>query len=478
MAVRAAMFTNATAVDLAMSLTNSVVTAGDTIWLRGGVYFPPYRCAALTGTNANSPTNGYGWTVSISGAQGNLITIRSYPGELAKIDRPWRFGASEYLRFRDIEFYDSLKGFDPGNASYPNPRPWGHFDDNKAYAGHEWINCIVHDVNNAWSGATAGATVRGCMIWNVGNSSLDHVFYPASATISGNIIGWAIDNVTQGLQSTLPLTIVQSNIVFGTAQTLPSENGNDWSLSGSNTVVAWNNTYNKWTNHSGVSVIVNSSTSVSNNVLVGIPITFGTCANVVFSNNVLVLNQPVSYPTVTRRIHSGTWAVNSNAYYAASPSTVYFDTNNANITFSQWKSTYAGFDTESVSFDSTLPSNTIRVIPNQDNPKRGHIAIYNWASAGAVSVNASSILNAGDYYSLYSAQNFAAGAIQTGIYDGNSISVPMTNLTVASILYNTNTYYGTMISPPLTSPEFAAFVLIGGGNYLASITVSNLIIGP
>jgi hypothetical protein len=286
-----------------------------------------------------------------------------------------------------------------------------------------------------------------------------------------------MDNALNGVQGGVALTTVRSNIFFGTGQTQPSANGNDMSLTAAAYEVAFNRTYNKWETDGGRVLITDTSPVISNNTFVGsIPIRFGSCTSATLLGNVLVMNASgANYPILERPVHDGSWVVNNNNYFARTPRTVKFDTNNLTLTFSQWKATYSGFDTTSTATDASLPPDAVYVIPNQDEARRAHIAVYNWSGADNVAVNVSGILVAGDVFYLYSAQNFNGGAIKSGIYDGASISVPITNLAVAPILYNTNTYYGELISPPATSPEFGAFVLLGAfsGN-VANVGTLNL----
>src|SRR6266446_3137062 len=220
---------------LQVALTNAVITPGDTIWLRGGTYSPPYTNAA----SMRAPQ----WSVNLAGATNNLITFRSYAGEWAKIDRQWRFGGSTFLCFRDLEFYDSYKGRNPTNTSYPNG-PWAHFDGNQAYSsGCQWINCIVHDVNNCWSGGTSGDLVRGCITWYVGMNPLEHLSYPAPNEFSGNITAWqSQDAINLNTRAFLG----HHNIFFGGGQSRAGNAtyGGDFRLSTSPYEVSFNYVYN------------------------------------------------------------------------------------------------------------------------------------------------------------------------------------------------------------------------------------------
>lgn len=189
-------------------------------------------------------------------------------------------------------------------------------------------------------------------------------------------------------------------------------------------------------------------------------------SNVVFRGNTLYGSYPnYAGPEVVWLATNGVWTFDYNSYYATPPNGVSFMEQYVyNKTFSQWK-TDTGFDAHSTARDSTVPPDGVYVIPNQDQAKRCHIAVYNFSLANNVSANLSGVLNQGDTYQLLSAENYLAGPIQTGTYNGTSISIPMANLTAAPMLYGTNTTpAGDVLRGGWpTGPEFGAFVLIGAG---------------
>jgi hypothetical protein len=95
--------------------------------------------------------------------------------------------------------------------------------------------------------------------------------------------------------------------------------------------------------------------------------------------------------------------------------------------------------------------NFISIRRNPYESNRSHIVIYNWLKSNTVSVNVSSVLNAGDSYELHNSQNYFGDVIQ-GTYSGGLLSIPMTGRTVAAP-------YGRP-APLTTFPEFGVFVLI------------------
>lgn len=94
------------------------------------------------------------------------------------------------------------------------------------------------------------------------------------------------------------------------------------------------------------------------------------------------------------------------------------------------------------------------VTPNKYEPGRAHIAIYNWANASTVQINASNIgLSPGDPYELVNAMDYFTDII-TGTYNASGIiTIPMTGHSAVKPIGNSTT---TPLSP---FPTFGAFVI-------------------
>jgi len=435
---------------LQFALTNTTITAGDTVNLRAGNYIPPHTNPASMGQPQ--------WTVSISGQTNNLITWQGYLDETATVDRQWRLGTNNYNRFKSLTFFDSWKGSNPTNVSFPNG-PWAHFDDSRASGNNEWINCIIHDVDNVWSGGAAGALIRGCIIWNAGLNALEHVAYNAPKVFQGNIVGfYSEDAINLQVQN----LVMISNVFFGGGQI--AGGGQDAGIGqGFSSVLAWNYTYNFLTNDViRTSIGMDTGSSIVNsNILVGnSALGFGGAMTAVeVQYNVLHMSSPFqNYAVLSRFTNTGSWTVDHNQYTARPNSQVRLEDRNFSLTFANWKITNATFDANSVATNAAFPSNQVVVIPNQDKAKRAHVAVYNWSSNDTATATLSGILQAGDIYEVRSAQDYLGSTVQSGTYNGSSISLPLTNLSVASVLYSTN--WG-LVKPLAMNPEFASFIVQG-----------------
>jgi len=94
----------------------------------------------------------------------------------------------------------------------------------------------------------------------------------------------------------------------------------------------------------------------------------------------------------------------------------------------------------------------VSVTPNEYETGRAHIAIYNWALNPTVAVNVSSVLNSGDRFAVYAAEDYLGTPVLTGTYTGTPISIPMTGTTVSAPI-------GLGWTPATVRPRFGAFVI-------------------
>ena len=77
--------------------------------------------------------------------------------------------------------------------------------------------------------------------------------------------------------------------------------------------------------------------------------------------------------------------------------------------------------------------------PNKYDPTRAHLAVYNFAKAAQVAVDASAVLKDGDAYALQDPKHFYGPALHTGKAVGGKISVPMAGEFTVFVLLNMST---------------------------------------
>lgn len=68
------------------------------------------------------------------------------------------------------------------------------------------------------------------------------------------------------------------------------------------------------------------------------------------------------------------------------------------------------------------------VRPNEHEPGRANITVYNWAGTDTVSADIGSAAPVGAEFEIRNAQNWHAGPVAKGIYDGKPVLLPMTGM--------------------------------------------------
>ena len=149
------------------------------------------------------------------------------------------------------------------------------------------------------------------------------------------------------------------------------------------------------------------------------------------------------------------FAIDSNAYYGAASEPFRFD--GQALDFKGWKKA-TGFDAAGT-FVRKKPSRLqVFVRPNQYEPGRGHIIVYNWPKHRSVAVDISSIVPLDAEYEIRDVQNYFGTPVATGIFNGGRVNIPMNLTEIARPLGD---------CPHLakhyerhTAPEFGVFVVI------------------
>ena len=402
------------------------VKPGDNIWVHGGTY----RGTFLS---------------SLKGASGNPITVRAFPGERVILDshdnseQALQVGDSYYANFWGMEITNSAltrnKGDRPGGGDGVGIRSNNNSHDIK------FINMIVHDVSAMgfafWSENT-NSEIYGSLIYYVGGMQLEHGIYTQNKNgwkrLTDNII---FNNASHGIHA------------YGSSKAYL----NNFTISGN-------------TSFCNGSIGYNSSTGKYNNPARNILIGGSVLAkNPVVTNNYTYFPSNVSSGAA---LNVGYNAGSSNAKVTNNylvGGTLQFGGSNSGMTVSGntvYVSDVTGIKESSYSSNKWLSSKpggaAIFVRPNQYEPGRANITIYNWDHKSTVTVSAGSlngVLNKGDRYQLHNVQDYF-GDVITGTYNGSSISVPMTGRKVAQPV-------GLSFKPASTFPEFGAFVLIVPG---------------
>jgi hypothetical protein len=124
--------------------------------------------------------------------------------------------------------------------------------------------------------------------------------------------------------------------------------------------------------------------------------------------------------------------------------------------FSKWQEA-TGFDLSSTLVSGGLHDIRVFVRSNLYEPGRANIVVYNWDKSDTVSVDVSSVLPLGWGFEVRNAQDLQAAPVLSGVYGGQRLQLPMTNLTVASPSVPVTAPF-VLASP--TGPDFNVFVLL------------------
>jgi hypothetical protein len=388
----------------------SAVQPGDTIWMRGGTYVGHYQ-SFLNGTSA-SP-----------------IIVRQYAGERATLDGhdgtanitlDIDYGSS-YAWFWGFEVMNSNPNRTSGNTSPPPNYGEGvHLIG----PGTKLINMVIHDTAqgelttaetnesygnliyyNGWDGSDRGHG-HGIYLQHQGTTPkpvFDNIIFEQHGygihgyTTNGNLDYLDVEGNTSFDNGGISTYGWTTNILIGGLQVANSP------------TIANNATYNQdldGMNNLGYSAGCNNATISGNYFDSGTALTVINCTGVSMTNNTF-------YGSISGFTQS---QFPNNTYYSSQPT-----------------------------------GTKIFLRPNTYEAGRASITIFNWDLQSSVAVDLSSQLSVGSYYEVRDAQNYFAGPVFTGTYDGNPVSFPMTGLAPATPIGNA--------APPPTGPRFNVFIL-------------------
>jgi hypothetical protein len=432
--------------DLATAIDSpAAVPPGSTIWLRGGTY------------TSGSHFGGY-WS-NLRGTPDAPIVLRQYPGERATV--------TKFLIIRGA--YTWYWGFE---IVHPTPHAgYAHGINNRA-PGSKLINLVLHDASA--SGIFIGpeatnAEVYGSIVYNNGRTDkFDHGIYCMSGSsmlLKDNVVfdNWAVGvhcyaEPEHGPDAALKNIHLEGNTAFNNSVWgVPREDilvGGELPASG--ITVDQNYTYRTAFSTNGVAdvgygFVVNEDVVLTNNYFVGGWSHVGKWTSATVTGNMLFNFTNGGMLWVLGDLSGHTWSGNTFFGDPAAPAWRY--DSSAVTTFDGWR-TLTGL-ADPGTYAGTAPTGVkLAVRPNQYEPGRANIIVYDWGLQGAVGVDVSAILVSGDHYVVQHAQDFYGAPIASGVYTGGLLQLPMVSITPPTPL-------GTNTAPaPVTGPTFNVFVLM------------------
>ena len=404
----------------------SQVHAGDTIWMHGGEY---------AGFAANYYLHAW-----LRGEPNNPIIVRAVPGERVTIRTDLLIGGADWIDTRYVWFWGleiASRGYDPNSAD----AVWIS-NQTRNNPGIKIINCILHDCGvcgvASWGGAHDNE-VNGCLIYNngydEGTRGHGHGFY---------------------IQSNTGPKLIKDNIVFRNF------------AKGSQ---LYGSPRRDYVTHEGNTFFNNSEISRLGGRSHGSASALAFYGSMVAEESHLISNY-IYFPSWAQSIgnqlndsHNAIvrdnymTAVNSNAYIlevgANNPGLSMID----NTLWGRLDGfTINQYGTGNVHLTSRPTQASIFVRPNDWEPGRANITVFNWPLAASVQVDISSAdLEMDQAYVVLDAQNFFGAPVASGVYSGALVTIPMTGLTVGPLQGLDPNLYPT---PAHTAPEFGVFVLL------------------
>jgi hypothetical protein len=313
------------------------------------------------------------------------------------------------------------------------------------------------------------AEVYGSIVYNNGRTdNFDHGIYCASrssALLKDNVVfdNWAVGIQCFSKPENDPEAALQNIHLDGNA----SFNNSVWGVPrvdifvgglvpASGITVDQNYTYR--TNFSntevvdvGYNLVVNEDVVLTNNYFVGGWSHVGAWTSAIVTGNTLFNFTNGGMLWNLGDLNGQTWRDNT---FLGDPTAVAwrYDTNAA-TPFDGWR-TLTGLASPGRYTGDAPTGVKIVVRPNQYEPGRANIIVYNWAQQRTVSVDVSGVLFPGDHYVVQHAQDFYGTPIASGVYTGGALELPMVSITPPTPL-------GTSTPPaPVTGPTFNVFVLL------------------
>ena len=433
------------------------VQPGDSIWLRGGVY------------GSGGPTL---FTSKLVGTRDKPIIVRQYRDERATIDGGIKADGA-HTWFWGVEITNSSVQRDVVDFNKDRPVGLGLYGN-----GNKAINLIIHNTGRAgigfWSHVTTGyeGEIYGVLFW--GNGIYD------SGTTRGDSIYANIADANPLLTRTISETISFRNFNLGVKvySDWGDRHVNGFYLSGNvafdhpgyNIVIENRNrgleglkvienyTYQTRTENrnnlkfghtvDNQDALIKDNYFVAGQTAVGALFVNGftkltVTDNTMIGQNILAWRQPGA------TIES--LSFDSNSYYGGSAKP--FKDSGAVYSFNDWK-TASGADATS-NYSPSYPNTAKTIVrPNQYEPGRAHVIVYNWPGSATVSVDLSSVLKVGTNFEIRDAQNYFGAPLVTGVYTGEQIVLPMNLTDVAPIVGNRH------LSNVHTPAEFGVFVVL------------------
>jgi Big-like domain-containing protein len=439
---------------------NGAVRPGDTIWVRGGTYAGTYS-TALAGTST-AP-----------------IVVRQYRGERATIDGgtssvetfavdgQWAiYWGFEVMQSGTQRFCDSCLGL----------RPTGVY----VRSAHDvkLVNLVVHDVGHGvfTEDVTHNIELYGWIVYDGGSDNTTrsdgHGMYihndgVGRKVLRDNVIfnqfGYGIHAFVGIGTATLKNIVFDGNALFNNGTVSGFDNPN-FQVGGfeiadndtlTNNMLYFSPGASGFVNgRVGFEMQMNGTALVRGNYMVG----GGAVLDVGYWQNLTVADNTLVGTSTMVNVHDTStagWQWGGDQYWR-DPTLTEWTFKNTDYTFANWKVASGLGATDLVTAGQpAVPQVFVR--PNQYEPGRAHVVIYNWSGQSTVLVNLANVVAIGAHYEVRNVQDVFGTPVVSGTYTGGSVSVPMSGVTPPAPIG------GSPRSPIKTAPNFDVFLVTSSG---------------
>jgi hypothetical protein len=441
----------------AFSGANGRIQPGDTVWLHGGTY----RGAFVE---------------TVAGSAGKPILFRQYPGERAIIDVA--FSTSTTTRgdaFVVKGAWTTWWGFEMTNSD-PNrgTNTRANMIVNDA-PNTKYINLIVHDggigwytyaqfspvelsgnifYNNGWQGPVQGGGHALYLKNDAGPLLVRH-------NIMFNQYGYGIQVYSEPGDGALVNITLDGNVSFnnGSISTQYNTSGNANLLMGGMQPITRGRVLNNLTYFSpGVGVYnmvmgfenyANVDVAMQNNYVVGgaSALTVGFWQTLAANGNEIFGSDRVMQLKDTV-LNGFQWIGNS---FHRDPVATAWQYNGVDYPFVSWRQNTGLGQTDEVF--TTTPATRVFVQPNDYEPGRATVVVYNWGGQSSVNVNLSAVLSTGASYEIRNVQDLFGSPVAAGTFGGSNVTIPLGGVTPPAPVG------GAAHQPPRTGPDFDVFIV-------------------
>jgi hypothetical protein len=122
------------------------------------------------------------------------------------------------------------------------------------------------------------------------------------------------------------------------------------------------------------------------------------------------------------------------------------------LTFANWRQA-TGWGATDQAVNGTPTATKVFVRPNQYEPGRATVVVYNWGRQGSVGADLSGVIPVGHVYEVRNVQRIFDAPVVSGTFTGGTLQLPMTGVTAYAPIG------GSPNQPLVTGPDFDVFVV-------------------